>query len=98
MTVDVTSLCCSRALANALAHCVHGRFTCLDAFPASAVPLGQPCTPRHPVQLPVAFSFCQPADGWARSALGRRLRCVLVCSIDREHAQGAHNSAEVKPT
>ncbi|KAL4447186.1 hypothetical protein ABPG77_007219 [Micractinium sp. CCAP 211/92] len=46
-------------------------------------------------ELPVAFSFCQPADGWVHSTLGRRLRCVLVCSIDREHAQGAHNSAAV---
>ncbi|KAL4443726.1 hypothetical protein ABPG75_011463 [Micractinium tetrahymenae] len=46
-------------------------------------------------ELPVAFSFSQPADGWVHSALGRRVSCVLVCSIDREHAQGAHNSAEV---
>jgi hypothetical protein len=40
----------------------------------------------------VAFAFCQPADGWLPSALGSRLRCLLVCSIDRDHAQGAHNS------
>ena len=46
-------------------------------------------------ELPVAFAFCQPADGWGGSALGPRLRCLLVCSIQREHAQGAHNSSEV---
>ena len=43
-------------------------------------------------ELPVALAFCQPADGWLPSALGSRLRCLLVCSIDRDHAQGAHNS------
>lgn len=40
----------------------------------------------------MAFAFCQPADCWGSSALGRRLRCLLVCSLDREHIQGSHNS------
>ncbi|KAI7845021.1 hypothetical protein COHA_001387 [Chlorella ohadii] len=43
-------------------------------------------------ELAVAYAFCQPAEGWAGSALGRRLRCLLVCSIEREAIQSSHNS------
>ena len=45
-------------------------------------------------ELHVAFAFCQPGDGWASSGLGRggRLRCLLVCSVEAEHVQGAHNT------
>eukprot|EP00887_Chlorella_sp_A99_P004433 scaffold30.g4433.t1 len=39
-------------------------------------------------ELTVAFTFCQPAAvGWRGSELGTRLRCVLLCGIQSEHAQ-----------
>ncbi len=47
-------------------------------------------------ELAVAYAFCQPAEGWAGSALGRRLRCLLVCSIEREAIQSSHNSDLVR--
>jgi poly[ADP-ribose] polymerase 16 len=31
--------------------------------------------------LGTAFSFSAPASAWAGSALGARLRCVLVCQV-----------------
>lgn len=43
-------------------------------------------------ELAVAYAFCQPAEGWAGSALGRRLRGLLVCSIERDAIQSSHNS------
>lgn len=34
----------------------------------------------------VAFAFSLPADGWQGSGLGKRLRCLLCCSVEQEHA------------
>jgi poly[ADP-ribose] polymerase 16 len=45
--------------------------------------------------LEVAFSFSQPGEGWAHSALGSRLRCLLICEVDRgylEQAGQLHNA------
>lgn len=46
--------------------------------------------------MQLAFSFSQPAESWSRSALGRRLRCLLVCELSgdepREPSEaGAHD-------
>eukprot|EP00955_Chlamydomonas_euryale_P089824 364496-Chlamydomonas_euryale.AAC.8 len=35
----------------------------------------------------VAFSFATPAPGWARSALGWKLRAVLVCQVDADASE-----------
>lgn len=50
-------------------------------------------------ELPVAYAFCQKADrgSWRQSALGQHtVRCLLVCSIEKEHIQDAHNNALVR--
>lgn len=40
----------------------------------------------------VAFAFSLPTDCWRHSALGQRLRCLLACSVQHEHALGTHNT------
>lgn len=35
----------------------------------------------------VAFAFAQGSKAWEGSALGVRLRCLLLCSVDRELAR-----------
>ena len=37
----------------------------------------------------VAWSFCSAAPAWRRSALGHKLRAVLVCQVDMELASRA---------
>ena len=39
-------------------------------------------------EITVAYAFCpaSAATAWGRGALGRRLRCLLVCGVDRDHA------------
>ncbi|KAF5836454.1 hypothetical protein DUNSADRAFT_5901 [Dunaliella salina] len=32
----------------------------------------------------VAYSFSRPSDSWKKSALGTRMRCLLVCEVDMD--------------
>ena len=51
-------------------------------------------------ELTVAYSFCEPADvRWPGCSLGRRLRCLLLCGVEREHAQqsGTGDAGPVRP-
>jgi poly[ADP-ribose] polymerase 16 len=42
----------------------------------------------------VAYSFSKSQQGWAGSSIGRHLRCVLLCEVDRQVAQqGQSNCA-----
>ncbi len=36
--------------------------------------------------LGLSSTFCQHALGWRSSALGHKLRCLLVCEVDEELA------------
>lgn len=39
----------------------------------------------------VAFSFTHPTPAWQGSSIGSRLRCMLVCSVDKELVNGIIN-------
>lgn len=34
----------------------------------------------------VAYSFCKAREAWANSCIGKHLRCVLLCQVDRSAA------------
>lgn len=40
-------------------------------------------------ELSVAFAFSLAADALRSAALGGRMRCLLVCGVEREHAEAA---------
>ncbi len=46
----------------------------------------------------VAFHFSVPADAWSNSSLGNRLRCLLVCEVDKQYLADQGQLANLHPS